>query len=299
MIGFTVIGGYLGAGKTTLLNHLLANAGGLRIGLLVNDFGAINIDAELIESRTETTINLANGCICCSLADGFVDALDQLMSLDRPPEHIIVEASGVAEVQQLAQYGHLPGLSLDGVLVVVDAETLLMKIEDRYVGATLQRQIRSADLILLNKIDLCDEDGVTRTLVRLEGIHPSIRVLPCVRGVVPVSVLLADYVHDTHSPLEIHPHAEYVRWHVELPVAVSRQQLETFCRSLDASVIRAKGTTAQPDGEGFVVQVVGKRWEFTPILEAKPGTRLVAIGLKDQLDVDSLDELARRSFEGR
>ena len=140
-IPFTVLGGYLGAGKTTMVNHLLANARGERLALIINDFGAINIDAELISERTEDQINLTNGCICCGMSAGFDEALESLLSRQPPPDRIIVEASGVADVVSLAQYGHHPGLSLDGIIVLADAETVRAKARDKYVDKTVLRQL--------------------------------------------------------------------------------------------------------------------------------------------------------------
>ena len=93
---FVVIGGYLGAGKTTLLNRVLANTEGLRAVVMVNDFGSVNIDADLIASRDAETISLANGCICCTLASGFLEAIKKIQEMDPAPDAVIVEASGVA-----------------------------------------------------------------------------------------------------------------------------------------------------------------------------------------------------------
>ena len=157
MIPFTVIGGYLGAGKTTLLNHILSEANGTRFALLVNDFGEVNIDGALIASETDTQINLTNGCVCCTLVDGFFDALEQLLNLEPAPEHIVVEASGVADVANTAQYGRGPGLTLDSIIVVADAETVREKSVDKYVGTTIQRQLAAADIIVLNKVDLVED----------------------------------------------------------------------------------------------------------------------------------------------
>jgi len=109
-IPFTVIGGYLGAGKTTLLNHILRNNDGRRFALLVNDFGSINIDAALIKNQDGETINLANGCICCTLAAGFASAIYTILERDPLPDHIIVEASGVADPHKVAQYGRTPSM---------------------------------------------------------------------------------------------------------------------------------------------------------------------------------------------
>ena len=292
MIGFTVIGGYLGAGKTTALNRLLAGCEGRRLGILVNDFGAINIDADLVESRSDARINLTNGCICCSLAGGFAEAVDELLSIEPPLDHIVVEASGVADVHQLAQYGRAPGLRLDGVLVVADAETLLQKVEDRYVGTTVRRQLASADLILLNKVDLIEPADVADRLHWLRTHAPAALVIPCTRCDVPVDLLLGVYPDHDRNLLNA-DHAQYVSWSVEYPWPVERRQLERFCGSLGSEVVRAKGTVGRSDGVGLVLQVVGRRVEIHPLESAPPGTRLVAIGLAGQLDPAALDRLAR------
>ena len=144
MIPLTIIGGYLGAGKSTLLQRLVREPGDRILGLLINDFGSINIDAELIASADHNKVELTNGCICCSLADGFHEALETLLLRDPTPDHILVEASGVADVHSLAQYGHHPELSLSGVLVVVDSETVRDKSKDPYVGRTITRHIEAA-----------------------------------------------------------------------------------------------------------------------------------------------------------
>lgn len=106
-IPFTVLGGYLGAGKTTLLNHLLTNTQGLRIAVLVNDFGSVNIDVGLIRSHAGDTINLANGCMCCSIANNFALVMKELGDRRQDFDHIVIEASGVANPGKIAQYGQM------------------------------------------------------------------------------------------------------------------------------------------------------------------------------------------------
>ena len=167
---FTVIGGYLGAGKTTLLNNLLTQAGGLRVAVIVNDFGEVNIDASLIAGHDGDTISLANGCMCCSLSGGFAPAIAAILERAETLDAIVVEASGVAEPGKIAQYGQMFGLPLDGVLVVVDAEQIRMQALNKYVGDTVLRQLAQADLLLLNKIDLAPDLPAVRHWLSKRGV---------------------------------------------------------------------------------------------------------------------------------
>ncbi len=152
-IPVTTIGGYLGAGKTTLIRRLLRQADGLRFAVLVNDFGSINIDAELIASQSATTIALTNGCACCVLGDDLRDAFDTVARTVPRFDRVIVEASGVADPRRLSEWAHLPGLIASEVVVVADVETIRTRSEDPYVGVTIRRQLAGADRILFSKVD--------------------------------------------------------------------------------------------------------------------------------------------------
>ena len=296
MIAFTVIGGYLGAGKTTLLNHLLANSDGKRIGLLINDFGEINIDADLIASKTDSQINLTNGCVCCTLVDGFHVAIDQLSEVEPALEQIVVEASGVADVQNLAQYGHGPNMQLDAVLVVADAETIRARAKDKYVAGTIQRQLKAADLIILNKADLVSESQLTMVLDWLQQDFPDARVFSTSRAEVPLPLLVG--IRDVERPpvLGDYAHAHYATWHFKHDQPVTRATVDAFLTGLDASVLRAKGFAQLHDGSTVSIQVVGRRSEIESTPAAVGGVQLVAIGLEDQLANTALTALAQRCF---
>jgi G3E family GTPase len=295
MIGFTVIGGYLGTGKTTLLNHLLRHNAGRRFALLINDFGDINIDGELIESQTENQINLANGCVCCTLTDGFHEAIDKLMQASPPPEHIIVEASGVANVANLAQYGYGNNLQLDGIVVVADAETVIEKANDKYVAQTVRRQLSAADIVVLNKTDLVDGKTLGDVVDWLSKEVGDIRVVPAVRGNLPISMLLGIQRKELSKTVHSHDHEEYASWSIQADGLLEEQKINAFLHSLGTDVIRAKGLLALTGGGSLEVQLVGRRIDTCRTETVlSPHCQLVAIGLKEQLQLGELDRLAQQ-----
>ena len=152
----TILGGFLGAGKTTLLNHILHGDHGLKIGALVNDFGAINIDAQLVVGVEGDAVNLSNGCICCTIRGDLLKETLKLLRREDPPEYIIVETSGVSDPIAVANTFLLPEIKplvrLDSILVVVDADSILTLDEENF-GLALD-QVAVADIVVLNKVDL-------------------------------------------------------------------------------------------------------------------------------------------------
>lgn len=302
LVPFTVLGGYLGAGKTTLLNRLLQDNTGRRIALLINDFGAINIDAQLIESESDQQINLTNGCICCGLSDGFDEAIAGLLASDTPPEHIVVEASGVADIRSLAQYGKTPGLTLDAILVVADALNVKRQATDKYVANTIKRQLAAADLLLLNKADLVTPVQLEELKNWLETLSNNAPVIGTEFCILPEALLLgtgsahqrvgqAAVLPDEHD--HRHAHTErYVTWQYTLNQPLTENQIEEFLAKIPAGVLRGKGFFGTATA-ALEWHQVGKQQRLTARSDTQTGTTtLVAIGLNAQLNPADLDVLA-------
>ncbi len=164
MIGYTIVGGFLGSGKTTLINSILANAatnpeGGERIAVIVNDLGEINIDAALIAQATDDTVELTNGCVCCSIGDSLATTLRDLCLREVPPERIVLECSGAAEPGPVAAYGSRKVLAEPTIVVTADATDVQRRAEDARFAALVRAQLSSADLIAVTKGDLVEDGG--------------------------------------------------------------------------------------------------------------------------------------------
>jgi len=216
----TIVTGFLGSGKTTLIRHVLANANGRRLAIIVNEFGDVGIDGEILKGcgnaacPEENIVELANGCLCCTVADEFVPALDQILAREPAVEHIVIETSGLALPKPLVQAFHWPAIksrvTVDGVVAVVDGAALA----DGQVAANLdalkrQRaadaaldhddpieevfgdQIACADLVVLNKRDLLDDAGVEMAVATVVGVLPrAVRVVTVAEGKVNPAALL-------------------------------------------------------------------------------------------------------------
>lgn len=187
----TIITGFLGSGKTTLLNHILTNRNQLKVAVLVNEFGDINIDSQLLVSMDENMMELSNGCICCTINDGLMDTVYQILERDDRVDYLIIETTGIANPLPIALTflgTELRDLThLDSILTVVDAENFS---DDFLKSEVAELQIAYGDIILLNKADLVSQEHLARVEARLTSIKAGARILRCEYGQIPLSLLL-------------------------------------------------------------------------------------------------------------
>jgi G3E family GTPase len=280
MIPFTVIGGFLGAGKTTLLNRLLAGAAGRRFAVLVNDFGALDIDGRLVAEHGGDTIALANGCLCCSIGDSLIETILKLLKQPERFDHIVVEASGVADPSRIADIAVLePRLTRDGVIVVVDGWDVRARAEDRRVGDTIVRQVKAADLLVLNKVDIAEDVAGTRAWLARLSPAP---VLEARRGMVPLDLLFG---LERHGAAGGPPDDSFRSWSYEWSEPVDRETLLALLRDAP-DVLRAKGIVrfADTPDRRTIVHMVGRRIDIDEDGPWPGGdSRLVLLGPKPVL----------------
>lgn len=303
----TVIGGFLGAGKTTLLNHWLRHAGGQRLAVLVNDFGALNIDASLIESTSGDTIALTNGCVCCQIGDDLSMALMQVLDAADAYDAVVIEASGVSDPWRVAQMGRAdPGLRLDGVIVVVDASAALAHAADPLLADTLARQLQSADLVVLNKCESAqDLPRVREWLGSQIGGAPRFETS---QGIVPIPMLSGIAMphveqlcsgcsagHD-HEHEHEHEHDHRVdhgtifdTWSCRPARRFDADTLRAWLRAAPLGLLRLKGILRTGESGWSEIQFAGRRGTLRAAAQPPEGAAVVAISLCGRLPRNALD----------
>ena len=312
----SLLAGFLGAGKTTLLNHILNGEHGRRIGVLVNDFGEINIDAQLISRVEGDTISLTNGCVCCSIRADLVTAIEQLLQMEPCPDMIVVETSGVSDPKAAAMAlvmstSLAAATTLDAIITVIDASE--MPELDGLNAKLAEDQIAVADIAIINKIDLIPAEVQQDISRQIREITPNSRILETSYALVPLELLLGLSLHTDRPDFideeavkiqkhDSHHHADHAlsyssyAWRHDEPLAF--ETIYRTFRSLPASVFRSKGILyiqEVPD-KRVIMQMTGKRVTLAkgePWKEVKPSTQIVALGAKDNIDKNELDQRFR------
>ena len=337
-IPVTVITGFLGAGKTTLIRHLMQNPQGKRLAILVNEFGTVGVDGDILKScadencPVENIVELANGCICCTVADDFIPTIEALMALPQPPDHIVIETSGLALPKPLLKAFDWPAIrskiTVDGVIALADAEAVAagrfapdvaavdaQRLADEAIdhetplSEGFEDQIACADIVLLSKADLAGEAGVAKARSIIEAEAPRrLPMLAMTDGVIDPRLILGlnaaaedDLAarpshHDGHDD---HEHDDFASVVVDMPEVADVDDLIARIQRLsrEQHILRVKGFVAvQGKPMRLLVQAVGERvrQQFDrPWGDAPRESRLVVIA-----EHHDIDESAIRSVRG-
>jgi cobalamin biosynthesis protein CobW len=290
----TVITGFLGAGKTTLIRHLLENANGRRIALIINEFGDMGFDRELLNScgiegcAEGDIVELANGCICCTVADDFLPTMEKLLERDLPPDHIVIETSGLALPKPLVKAFNWPEirarLTVDGVIAVIDSAAVA---EGRFTGdvdmeaapdhdnpleEVFEDQLLCADLVVLNKADVIGPEAIETVATGLAAhMRPGVKAIATTNGAIDIDVLLGlsaaaedgiDARRSHHDGEDGHDHDDFETFTVALGDITDPGGFETLLATLtqDHDILRLKGFVHVPGKDmRHVVQGVGPR----------------------------------------
>lgn len=300
-IGVLIIGGYLGSGKTTLVNHILRSGTGRETLVLVNDFGDIAIDGELIQADMDGVVTLVNGCSCCALSTPLIEFLVALRDKELRPQLLIIEASGVANTAMVASHAMIPGFRLEGIVTVVDAETISERLRDDYVGSTVQRQIEAADVLIINKTDLATRADLESVSELLAGLAPSALVIEAVDAEAPIVFLIGEALESDLDLMEARdsfggePHAMHETWSWECNSVISHDRFEAVLESLPDRLLRVKGVVSLDCSptQRSIIQRVGSRMTITQGTEwgsDRRTSRLVLVGLPGSIAPEVLAE---------
>lgn len=280
----TVLGGYLGSGKTTALREHLVSPSSEPTGIVVNDFGEIEVDALVLDGAGGDLVSFSNGCVCCTPTDGVGDALGRLRG--RGNRRVVIEASGVAALEPLAAWATTPGYSDGGVVVCANALDVAAKLTDRWIADTCARQLAAADVVLLTHADVATPTVLEKALDVVGLAAPRATVL--VKG---PQVGLGDAIRAAagrreadRAEAEGHLHAQHVTWTLAADAPLDEGQLALLLTAVPAEIARIKGVVhlAGTPARARLLQATGPRWTLTeaptgPDGRSDPGTRSAVV----------------------
>ena len=296
-----IVAGFLGAGKTTLMRHLLTSDHGLKIAAMVNDFAALNVDAELISEASDDITAFANGCVCCSLSGGVARGLADISARDDDVDVVLLEASGVSDPAAIAQVAcTVENVLLDCIVTVVDAAATLESASEEDL---LRRYVTPANIVLLNKTDLVSSADLDSMNRRLKGFAPHAQILRTVNCAVPAMVVFDSATAPETSAicapaLQDHDYKTVV---LTSATPIDRQLLEAFLGMIPDGIIRMKGFLCFADTAAIpsLLQSVGPRWSLIDAPgQALNTSSLVVIGQRAVMSSpNTLDHFLSLGFQ--
>ena len=280
-IPLTLISGYLGTGKTTLINNLLRTTK-KKIALLVNDFGDVNIDESLIEARTDSVLSIAGGCVCCSYGNELIQTLESMNSNEILPDHIVLEASGIALPSKIIQtISLMEFLSFHGTVLLTDASRLRSQLNDLYISDTISLQIEQHDLLVLNKTDLLKEDELLHCIDTLSKRFEIRKFLKTVNAYIEEEDMLVDFGPSHKINLEIKQEHGFISSTIKPTGTMNAEALSTLLRDPVYNIERAKGFFKNKKGEVCTIQYDGLTLKIEKTEKNEKESVFVVIGKKN------------------
>ena len=292
-IPVTIVSGYLGAGKTTLVNNALRKANGLKLAILVNEFGNLAIDEDLIIAQDDNMISLAGGCICCSYGNDMLLSLKELAALDSKPDHIILEASGVAIPSAIeSSISLIPECFTESIVSIIDCEQIQDQLNDKYISDTVLSQIESADLILANKADLIKNYSSFHDWRENHDVLS--KAIMVSHSEIDLDIFLGitrqDLTSRTSARKIEEGHTNKFWSKVFVPrISVDPIKFSNALTQKNLFLVRAKGHVLGPDDKIYEVQSVGHR-SYVEQTEKEKLPGLVLIGTKEHMNFDFLSQ---------
>ncbi len=280
-IPLTLISGYLGTGKTTLINNLLRTTK-KKIALLVNDFGDVNIDESLIEARTDSVLSIAGGCVCCSYGNELIETLESMNSNEILPDHIVLEASGIALPSKIIQTISLMDfLSFHGTVLLTDASRLRSQLNDLYISDTISLQIEQHDLLVLNKTDLLKEDELLNCIDTLSKRFEIRKFLKTVNAYIEEKDMLLDFGPSHKINIEKKQEHGFISSTIKPTGTMNAEALSTLLRDPVYNIERAKGFFKNKKGEVCTIQYDGLTLKIEKTQKNEKESVFVVIGKKN------------------